>query len=450
VTLTEAGPLPPLTEREHWAVRVAFGIVLAALLVGFWTFAQQFRAAAHGGADQNGYLVGGRLLAAHFSSGFKPDDPYAFVGRMWIAAPDGRYFPKYPAGLPVIVAIVYRLAGPSAAYFISPVAMTLALAAVFLIVRLVAGSFGGVLAVVIVATSPVTLGLTNNPNSHAAALCCVSWGFYLLLRWWQRRGSWRAALAGLLLGCAATIRYGEALVLLPVLLVALFNVRLRERGSWLEAAALLGGWVLPIMLLLVSNRLTLGAWTGYDATGESTGFDRQYLAQNWDGVIRQLAGAGLFLTLPLGVLGLVQLFARNWRVATVLWAWVLPGVLLYGAYYWAPARTTSGRRCRCWGATTGRRRSSRTRRRGSSTTRRRPPGRRSSARGRCCITCSSSGTTACTRGRNSTGRTSPNSRRSRIGLGRCNPVGRARSVYCCRTRATPNSRACCGDWRTAS
>jgi len=44
----------------------------------------------------------------------------------------------------------------------------------------------------------------------------------------------------------------------------------------------------------------------------------------------------LFLILPVGVLGLVQLFARNWRLAVVLWAWVLPGVLLYGAYYWAP------------------------------------------------------------------------------------------------------------------
>lgn len=336
VTLVDAGELPALTEREHWAARVAFGIVLAAILVGFWTFARQFHAAAHGGADQNGYLVGGRMLAEHFSPGLKPGDPYAFVGRMWVAAPDGRYFPKYPAGLPVIVAVVYKLAGPAAAYFISPVAMTLALVAVFLIARLVVGSFGGALAALIVATSPVTLGLTNNPNSHAATLCFASWGFYLLLRWWQRGGYWRAALAGLLLGCAATIRYGEALFLLPVLLVAVFSLRLRVRRAWLGVAALLGGWVLPVVLLLASNRLTLGSWTGYGATGESTGFDWRYFAQNWDVVIRQLAGTGLFLTLPLGVLGLIQLFARNWRLATVFWAWVLPGVLLYGAYYWAP------------------------------------------------------------------------------------------------------------------
>ena len=225
------GQLPPLTEPEHWSARLAFAIVLLALLVGFWTFARQFRAAANGGGDQNGYLVGGRMLAEHFSYGFAPPDPYAFVGRMWAVAPDGRCYPKYPAGLPVIVAAFYKIAGPAAVYDISPVAMTLALVAVFLLVRLVAGSFAGILGVLIVGSSPVTLGLANNPNSHATALCFVTWGFYLLLRWWQRRGFWRAALAGLLLGYAATIRYGEALLVIPLLLVALFNLRPRERKS---------------------------------------------------------------------------------------------------------------------------------------------------------------------------------------------------------------------------
>jgi hypothetical protein len=120
------------------------------------------------------------------------------------------------------------------------------------------------------------------------------------------------------------------------LLVALFNLCTRVRRSWIQTVTLLGCWCLPIAVLVVANRLTLGSWTGYDATHESTGFDGRYLGQNWDVVLRQLAGTGLFLTLPLGILGLIQLFARNWRLATVLWAWLLPGVLLYGAYYWAP------------------------------------------------------------------------------------------------------------------
>jgi hypothetical protein len=43
----------------------------------------------------------------------------------------------------------------------------------------------------------------------------------------------------------------------------------------------------------------------------------------------------LVLALPVGVLGLIVLFARNWRLAAVLCAWLLPNLLLYTAYYYA-------------------------------------------------------------------------------------------------------------------
>jgi hypothetical protein len=330
-------PQSPLhTEPEHWSARLAFAALLLALLVAFWIFTRQFRTPAHGGADQNAYLVAGKQIAGHLTPALRPDDPHAFVGRMWVAAPDGRYFPKYPLGLPLIVAGVWKVAGPTAVYFISPAAMLLGLTAVFLLARRVAGSFAGLLAVLIVAASPVTLGLANNPNSHAAALCAATWGTYFLLGWWQSGGLARAALAGLLIGLAATIRYSEALLGLPLILVALFNLRPGDGRSRAEAFALLTAWAAPILLLLSVNRLTMGTWTGYDATHESTGFAIRHLARHWDVVIRQLAGTGLFLTFPVGVTGLILLFARNGRLAAVLWAWVLPPVLLYGSYYWAP------------------------------------------------------------------------------------------------------------------
>ncbi|HEY7116535.1 MAG TPA: glycosyltransferase family 39 protein [Tepidisphaeraceae bacterium] len=331
-----AGTLPRLSDPEHWSARLAMGAILFALLTGFGAFTQQFWVPAHAGTDQNGYLVGGRMIANFGSAGFKPEDPYTFVGRMWIAAPDGRYFPKYPLGLPVLVAVVFKAVGPTAVYFISPICMILALLAVFLTVRLVAGSFAGLLGTAIVATSPVTLGLTNNPNSHAATLCFVAWGMYLLLGWWQRPTFWRAALAGLFLGCAATIRYSEALLGLPLLAVLLFNLHWRRGRSWAQVATLLGCWMMPILVLLTANRISIGTWTGYDATNESTGFDARYFARNWEPMVRQLAGTALFFTLPLSLLGLIQLFARNWKLALVLWAWILPGVLLYTSYYWAP------------------------------------------------------------------------------------------------------------------
>jgi hypothetical protein len=338
VARAECNATGRLTEPEHWAVRLAFVAVLLALLVGFWTITQEFWIPAHGGADQNGYLVGGKMLAEHFSPAQTPPDRWAFVGRMWIATPDGRYFPKYPVGFCVLVAAALKVVGPTGAYLISPVATLLALVAVFELTRIVAGSFAGLLAALIVGTSPVTLALANNPNSHATALCLVTWGFVLILRYWPRPSFVGAALAGLLIGLAATVRYSEATLGLPVLGVALSTLG-RHRA---RAATLVACWVAPIVLLLTFNRLTMGTWTGYGPTGESTGFALGHLGENWDVLLRQLATSGLFLTLPLGVLGLMLLLVRHARLAVVLWLWLVPGLLVYGSYYWAPDNSGIG------------------------------------------------------------------------------------------------------------
>ena len=315
--------------------RLIVSLLVLGILAGFWLFTQQFWVPAHPGTDQNGYLVGGKMFASHFSRAMTSDDPYAFVGRMWIVTDDGRYFPKYPPTFSIIAGIVKTLGGASAAYFINPFCMLLALAGVFLIVRQVAGSFAGLLGMVIVATSPVTLALTNNPNSHGIDLCTVTWGMCLLFRWWERGSLWRTSLAGALLGLAATIRYSEALLFLPLLLSSCFNLQWRRRQSWFQVLMLIVCWALPISLMLVSSRVATGHWTGYDLTNESSAaFSWENLQNHWFSMVHDLADSGLFLTLPLGVMGLILLFARNWKLALVLWAWVLPTVLLYFAYYW--------------------------------------------------------------------------------------------------------------------
>jgi hypothetical protein len=261
---------------------------------------------------------------------------------MWVATNDDHYVPKYPPGFSILVAIFQTFGGVSAAYLINPLSTLLSLLAVFLIVRQVAGSFAGILGIVMIATSPVTLALTNNPTSHASALCLVTWGMYLLLRWWERGAFWRAALAGALLGLAVNVRYSEALLFLPLLFSSCFNLHWRRGESWAQVGTLFGCWALPILLMLTCNHITTGTWTGYDLTHESAaGFSRDNFANHWEMLLRQFAGTGLFFTLPIGLMGLVLLFARNWRLALVLWAWLLPPVLLHAGYYWAwPADQT--------------------------------------------------------------------------------------------------------------
>src|SRR5580658_3593795 len=120
------GKLPVLV-RESMVDRWVWGVFAAIAIVAYAVAMHVYWSPAHGGVDQNGYLVGGKLFAQTWSTGFKPSDPFAFVGRMWVEADDGKYFPKYPLGLSVIYAIALKIGGAKfgvpLAFMVNPVAM---------------------------------------------------------------------------------------------------------------------------------------------------------------------------------------------------------------------------------------------------------------------------------------------------------------------------------------
>ncbi len=325
------GNLPQLTAESKIDFFV-YTIIALICIVGFFFAIHRYWIPASPGTDQNGYLVGGKNFSHTFSTGFVPQTPQEFVGREWIEA-RGKYFPKYPLGLSVIYAAMLKMGGAKSgvalAFMVNPIAMTLALAAIFLLARLIVGSFFSLLATLLVATSPVCIGLTNTPSSHATAICAVSWGFYLLFRWWQSNGIWRAIGAGLLIGSAVTIRYTEGMLILPLAMVGLMN--LRKQSVWLIA-----GWILPVAILASYNWFSMHHLTGYDTTNESTGFTWDKFQENWEIMLRELYNTGLFFTLPFALLGAFLLVQWNGRVSAVLAAWALPNLLLYTSYYWAP------------------------------------------------------------------------------------------------------------------
>jgi hypothetical protein len=339
-----------LTAAEPIWKAVLFLLLAVGLAGGFFYYTQHFWSPAHPGTDQNGYLVGGKMLADHGSTSYSPPDVYGFVGRMWFGVDWGtekeRFYPKYPLGLPAIYAILLLVSpehGTQWAHLVSPVCMSLALLGAYLFARQILGSFAALMAALLLATSPVTLGLTNNPNSHASTLFFVTWGMFFLMLFWKRGGHYLwGALAGLFLGYAATIRYTEALLVLPIAFVAFMVFRRQERKSWYRAGALIGAWALPLAVLVLFNLIAFGAITGYDPTKESTGFGWEWFSDNWEVMLRQMHQTGLFFVFPFGVAGLVWMFWWNWRVATMLTAWALPSILLYTAYYWAPDTMGTG------------------------------------------------------------------------------------------------------------
>ena len=327
-----------------------FYIVVAAVVLACFVYAtHSFWAPAHPGVDHNGYLVGGKMLAQRFSPGMKPNEPYAFVGWMWVRTPDGWYYPKYPVGLPLLNAAALWLDpapgdphGKVWALLVAPICTTLGLAATFLLVRLVAGSFLGVMGMILLATSMTTLAITNSPWSHGPALCFVTWGMYLLVRWWQTGSIWRGAAAGLLLGYAVTIRYTEGLLVLPIALVVLSMARWRRPRTYLRALTPALAWLVPVLALVTFNKLSMGTWTGYDSTNESTGFTWKNFSEKWEFMAQQVYDYGLFFVAPLAVLGLALMYRASWRVALLLTLWFVPGVLIYTAYYWGLQRGGPG------------------------------------------------------------------------------------------------------------
>ena len=336
--LIPPGRLPRLfsesrTDRNLWSVFAAI------IITGFSLMLHSYWVPSTAGPDENGYLVGGKYFAATGSTGFKPANPYSFVGGEWIEA-KGKYFPKYPLGLSVIFAAVLKLGGAKfgvpLCFMVNPVAMSAALLATYLLARLVVGSLYGMLAMLLVASSPVCIGLTNTPNSHATAICCVSWGFYLLVRWWQSNGIYRAIGAGLLIGFAVTVRYTEGMLILPIAVVAILNWQKQSRQYFIEAASLIFSWSVPIMILAAYNWFSMHHLTGYDPTNESTGFSWETFQLDWEIMLRELYNTGLFFTLPFTLFGSVLMFRWNWKISLLLASWAVPNLLLYTSYYWAP------------------------------------------------------------------------------------------------------------------
>jgi 4-amino-4-deoxy-L-arabinose transferase-like glycosyltransferase len=336
--------LPPLVPTESRARRWTFLLIAIGIVCLYFYASDAYWAPAHPGVDQNGYQVGGRLFARTFSTGMKPPNEYTYIGWMWVRNvgehADGWYYPKYPLGVPVLDAACLWAGellhgdGVAWAYRVSPVCAAATLLAIFLMTRMAAGSYAGLLATILLATSPVLLVMTNNPNSHPPGVAFATWGILWLMWWWRHGGWWRGAIAGFLLGYAVTIRYTEGLLLLPLATVCALTIRWRNPRSYLRAAVPVLAWLVPVLLLVLFNKFAMGNWTGYDTTNESTGFTWANFVEKWEQTLNQLHGTALFFIFPLSIFGLVLMYRWQWRVALLMTLWFVPGVLIYNSYYW--------------------------------------------------------------------------------------------------------------------
>ena len=312
-------PLPAPAESRAaalaWmAIAVAIAALYLYLLLSYWS-------PAHPGVDQNGYLAGGRQFAATGSTGLPLVTDFDFVGRMWVTAPSGVNYPKYPLGLPILYAACLWLApvmgwnGAEVAHLVSPISATLATLGIFAIVRRLTGSgYWGLLAMLLLGTGQVFLTLADNPNSHAAGTCAVVWGMCFLLRWIETARLWRGMAAGFLFGFAYLIRYTDGLMVLLLAVSMLYMARWRWPGWRLLLIGSGGLAVLGSVAFLIAR-----VWGGS-------------LAARWPWLLPLREAQGMHrpaLFLLIGVVGLAwaSLFVRPsaaWRLALVGLAWLAP------------------------------------------------------------------------------------------------------------------------------
>jgi len=336
--------LPIFRTESTRARRIWLGIAATVVCV-YAVFTLKYWAPADGGVDQNAYLLGGRMIAEHFTTRYTLPNPYAYVGGMMMRTsaanvPGGDYYPKYPLGLPLLYAMFFWIfgatKGASLAFLVSPISSIMAMAGMFFLARLLAGSFAGLMAAILLGTSQLMIELSNNPNSHASCVAFIVWGMYALFRWWHGGGIWRGILAGFLIGYACLIRYSEGLLVLPIAIACASRLRWNDWKSYFRCAVPGLAWVAPVAMLLIYNKHSMGNWTGYDSTNESEGFTWVKFTQTWEQMLRTYYDTGAFFVLPFGLAGIFIAFGRSWKLGLMMLFWLLPGSALYTAYYWSP------------------------------------------------------------------------------------------------------------------
>ncbi|HTL28125.1 MAG TPA: hypothetical protein VL282_02845, partial [Tepidisphaeraceae bacterium] len=108
---------------------------LVVLLVAYAVLLAHNFAPAITEPDDNGYFAQGSLIAQTGHTYFTTESDAQYIGMHWLVTPSDQYISRYPPGLAVLVAVIYKLEGWKASLLVNPALSVLALVAVFLVGR---------------------------------------------------------------------------------------------------------------------------------------------------------------------------------------------------------------------------------------------------------------------------------------------------------------------------
>ena len=306
------------------------------LVAGHFLFLALFFRPAISTPDANGYMAQARLIAREGRTDVVVESPVQYVGDHWMPVAPGRYYGQYPPGLPALLAVVFRSMGAYASLWVIPAMGSLALLGLYLVARTWVGPGWALLAVGLMAVNPYANQHALGADSHTAVCFFLIWALFGLVRWDASRAPGWAALTGFCLGVIPSIRYPEALFLVPFAVYVAF--RSPYDGRWWRSVLVgLLGAGLPLAALAWRNQVAFGAFwkTGYSISGEQTGFTLGDFALHAVPYLVLLFIQGIFVVYVVGVRGLFELCRRpeTRRQGRLLVGLIVPITLLYMAYY---------------------------------------------------------------------------------------------------------------------
>lgn len=252
--------------KGQWLLRLAM-LTMVACSVATWF---RFLVSTIGGSDSYGYVSASQMLRdGRLSQPVPITEWLTMPNRLTLASPlgwapaaDGSgIVPTFPLGLPIVMAAFDAIAGPGAAFLVSPALALLALAVVFQLTREWCDDHTAWVATAVVAVNPVFVAYAKQPMSDVPATAWMIAATALALR--------ASAATALLAGAAA----GAALVTRPVLVIAAAMVPLiafRGSAPWPRALLASAGVGSGVALQLALQATLFGhpLASGYGTPGK--------------------------------------------------------------------------------------------------------------------------------------------------------------------------------------
>ena len=222
---------------------------------------------ACGGLDSAGYVGSARLFLAGRLVEYQPivrvlpfaDATAAAAPLGFVPAATPEFIaPRFPPGLPLVMAASMAIGGRIAPFFLPPVFAAATVAIVFVMTRRMAGGLTAGLAAVMVATGPVFLDLSLQPMSDVPATFWLTAAGFLL---W--RPAPRPALGALAAGMAILTRPPLALAVIAAGAVTAWPDR-RRAVTFAGIVALFVGGLLALHARIFGHALA----SGYGSPGQ--------------------------------------------------------------------------------------------------------------------------------------------------------------------------------------